>query len=256
MPHSLRALTLAALVLAPASARAEDVSVMISGGFKSTYQALLPAFEKESGDRVTTLPGPSMGTTPDAIPMRLARGEPDDVLIMVGYALDALIRDGRAVAGSKVDLAVSPIGMAVKAGAPVPDISTVDKLRAALLAAGSVAYSDSASGVYIRDELFKRLGIEAEMKSKARMIPATPVAEIVARGEAELGFQQVAELLPIAGITFAGKLPEAVQQTTVFSAGIATAAKHPDAGRALVAYMSSPAAAPVMERMGLEPAKH
>ena len=256
MPHSLRALALAALVLAPASARAEDVSVMISGGFKSTYQALLPAFEKESGDRVTTLPGPSMGTTPDAIPMRLARGEPDDVLIMVGYALDALIRDGRAVAGSKVDLAVSPIGMAVKAGAPVPDISTVDKLRAALLAAGSVAYSDSASGVYIRDELFKRLGIEAEMKSKARMIPATPVAEIVARGEAEFGFQQVAELLPIVGITFAGKLPEAVQQTTVFSAGIATAAKHPDAGRALVAYMSSPAAAPVMERSGLEPAKH
>ena len=255
MTRLLRCLTLAATLLPAAGARAEDVTVMISGGFKSTYQALLPGFEAASGDRVTTLPGPSMGTTQDAIPQRLARGEPDDVLIMVGSALDALVASGGAVPGSKVDLALSPIGMAVKAGAPVPDIGTVDKLRAALLAARSVAYSDSASGVYIRDELFKRLGIAAEMTGKARMIPATPVAEIVARGEAELGFQQVAELLPVPGITFAGRLPEAVQKNTVFSAGLATAARHPAAGRALIAYMASPAAVPVMARMGLDPAK-
>lgn len=261
MPHSPRVpalaalLSLAALGLSPGAARAGEVDVMISGGFKSTYQALLPGFEAATGDRVTTLPGPSMGTTADAIPVRLARGEPDDVLIMVGSALDALIRDGEALAGSKVDLALSPIGAVVRAGAPVPDISTIDGLRAALLAAKSIAYSDSASGVYVRDELFRRLGIEAEMRGKARMIPATPVAEIVARGEAELGFQQVAELLPIPGVAFAGRLPEAVQRTTVFSAGIASAAKHPEAGRALIAYMSSPAAAPVLERMGLEPAK-
>ena len=159
------------------------------------------------------------------------------------------------VAGSKVDLALSPIGMAVKAGAPVPDISTVEKLRAVLLAAKSVAYSDSASGVYVGDELFARLGIAAEMKAKARMIPATPVAEIVARGEAELGFQQVAEILPVPGITFAGRLPAEVQKTTVFSAGIAAKARHPDAGRALVAFMASPAAATVMHRMGLDPAQ-
>ncbi len=255
MPHTIRAAALAALLLAPAAARAEDVDVMISGGFKSTYGALLPAFETQSGDRVTTLPGPSMGTTPDAIPQRLARGEPDDVLIMVGSALDGLIRDGVVVAGSKVDLALSPIGMAVKAGAPVPDISTVEKLRAVLLAAKSVAYSDSASGVYVGDELFARLGIAAEMKAKARMIPATPVAEIVARGEAELGFQQVAEILPVPGITFAGRLPAEVQKTTVFSAGIAAKARHPDAGRALVGFMASPAAATVMHRMGLDPAQ-
>ena len=255
MTRLIRAAALAALLVAPATVRAEDVSVMISGGFKSTYEALLPGFEAASGDHVTTLPGPSMGTTADAIPVRLARGEPDDVLIMVGSALDALIRDGKAVPGSKVDLALSPIGMAVKAGAAVPDISTVDKLRAALLAAKSVAYSDSASGVYVRDVLFERLGIAAEMKTKARMIPATPVAEIVARGEAELGFQQVAELLPVPGIAFAGVLPEAVQQRTVFSAGVASAGKHPAAARALIAYLSSPAAAPVLERMGLEPVK-
>ena len=255
MTRLLRCLTLAAMLLPAAGARAEDVTVMISGGFKSTYQALLPGFEAASGDRVATLPGPSMGTTRDAIPQRLARGEPDDVLIMVGSALDALIADGKAVPGSKVDLALSPIGMAVKAGAPVPDIGTVDKLRAALLAARSVAYSDIASGVYIRDELFGRLGIAAEMAGKARMIPATPVAEIVARGEADLGFQQVAELLPVPGIAFAGRLPAAVQRNTVFSAGLSTAARHPAAGRALIAYMASPAAGPVMARMGLDPAK-
>lgn len=254
MTRLARPLALVGLLLAPAGARAEDITVMISGGFKSTYQALLPGFEAASHDRVTTLPGPSMGTTHDAIPQRLARGEPDDVLVMVGSALDALVADGKAVPGSKVDLALSPIGLAVKAGAPVPDIGTVDKLRAALLAARSVAYSDSASGVYIQNELFKRLGIEAEMKGKARMIPATPVGEIVARGEAELGFQQVAELLPVPGITFAGRLPEAVQKNTVFSAGIAAAARHPEAGRALIAYMASPAAAPVLARMGLDPA--
>ena len=255
-PHVARvALLAAALLAAPVAARAEDVTVMISGGFKSSYQALLPGFEAVRHDRVTTLPGPSMGTTPDAIPQRLARGEDDDVLIMVGSALDALIRDGKAAPGSKVDLALSPIGLAVKAGAPVPDIGTVDKLKSALLAARSVAYSDSASGVYIQNELFRRLGIEAEMKGKARMIPATPVGEIVARGEAEIGFQQVAELLPVPGIAFAGKLPDAVQKVTVYSAGLAVGAKHPEAGRALIAYLASPAAAPVLRRMGLDPAQ-
>ncbi len=144
--------------------------------------------------------------------------------------------------------------MAVKAGAPVPDISTVEKLKAALLAARSVAYSDSASGVYIETELFKRLGIEDAIKPKARMIPATPVAEIVARGEAELGFQQVAEILPIPGTTFAGRLPEEVQKNTVFSAGIATKAQHPAAARALIAFMASPAAGPTLKTMGLDPA--
>ena len=124
MPQRLRALILCAALLVPGAAHAADVTVMISGGFKSSYQALLPAFEAATGDTVKTLPGPSMGTTPDAIPVRLARGEPDDVLIMVGSALDGLIRDGKAKPGSKVDLALSPVGMAVKAGAPVPDIST------------------------------------------------------------------------------------------------------------------------------------
>jgi molybdate transport system substrate-binding protein len=242
-----------ALLLAPGLAHAADVTVMISGGFLSSYQALVPGFEHETGDHVVTLPGPSMGTTANAIPVRLARGEPDDVLIMVGYALDGLIKDGRAVPGSKVDLALSPIGMAVRAGAPVPDISTVDKLRAVLLAAKSVAYSDSASGVYIEKELFAKLGIADRMKGKTQMIPATPVGEIVAKGDAELGFQQVAELLPVPGITFAGRLPAEVQSVTVFSAGLATKARQPEEGRRLIRYLVSAEAAPVLVKMGLQP---
>ena len=244
---------LAAAFLLPAAAQAEDVTVMISGGFMSSLKDLAPGFEKASGDLGGGGRGPSMGTRANAIPQRLAGGEPDDVLIMVGYALDGLIKDGRAQAGSKVDVALSPIGMAVKAGSPVPDISTVDKLRAVLLAAKSIAYSDSASGVYIQNEMFKKLGIEDQVRGKARMIPATPVGEIVAKGEAELGFQQVAELLPVPGITFAGRLPAEVQDVTVYSAGLAKGAKDEAGGRALIQYLASPAAAPIIEKNGLQP---
>ncbi len=245
------ALVLAALLL-PAAAQAADVTVMISGGFLSSLQDLTPGFEHATGNHVVVVPGPSMGTTANAIPVRLARGELDDVLIMVGYALDGLLKDGRAQAGSKMDIALSPIGMAVKAGAPVPDISTEDKLRSVLLAAKSIAYSDSASGVYIQNEMFKKLGIEDQVKDKAHMIPATPVGEIVARGEAELGFQQVAELLPVPGITFAGRLPPEEQQVTVYSAGLAAGSKQAEAGRALIRYLASPEAAAIIEKNGLQ----
>ncbi len=252
---SLRAAVFCVVALTTRVAHAEDVTVMISGGFLSSYRALLPGFEAASHDHVVTVPGPSMGATPDAIPQRLARGEADDVLIMVGSALDGLIKDGKAVAGSKTDLALSPIGVAVRAGTPVPDISTAAKLREALLAARSVVYSDSASGVYVKGELFERLGIESEMASRARVVPATPVGEIVARGEADLGLQQVAELLPVQGIAFAGRLPADVQKVTVYSAGIATGARHPEIGRALIDYLSGPAAATVLAAMGLDPIK-
>ena len=245
-------LTVAAFAM-PGLGRAADLTVMISGGFFSSFQALVPGFEAASGDHVITVPGPSMGATAGAIPNRLDRGERDDVVIMVGSALDGLLKHGLAAPGSRVDLALSPIGMAVRAGAPVPDISTPDKLRAVLLAAKSVAYSDSASGVYIQAELFKKLGIEAQMRGKARMIAATPVGEIVARGEAELGFQQEAELLPVPGITFAGLIPQAVQQVTVYAAGLSAHAAEPGAGRALIRYLASAAARPVLIKNGLEP---
>jgi molybdate transport system substrate-binding protein len=182
------------------AAQAAEVHVMISGGLSAAYNALVPEFEKATGNKVVTAYGPSMGTTVNAIPARLSRGEPADVLILVGYALDDLIKQGKAVAGSKVDLVNSKIGVAVKAGSPKPDISSADAIKRALLAAKSVAYSDSASGVYVSTEMFNKLGIADAMKDKAKKIPATPVAEIVAKGEAELGLQQISELKAVSGV--------------------------------------------------------
>ena len=173
-----------------------------------------------------------MGNTPEAIPARLRRGEAADVLIMVGYALGDLIAQGSVVADSRVDLARSAIAVAVRAGAPKPDIGSVDALRRALIAAQSIAYSDSASGIYVSTELFRRLGIAEQMRGKSRMIPAEPVAAAVARGEAEIGFQQMSELLPVPGIDIVGPLPPEVQKITLFSAGVVAGAREPNgAGR-------------------------
>src|SRR5579871_2806785 len=233
------------------AAQAAEVHVMISGGLSAAYNALVPEFEKATGNKVVTAYGPSMGTTVNAIPMRLDRGEPADVLILVGYALDDLIKKGKAV--NRVDLVNSKIGIAVKAGSPKPDISSADAIKRALLAAKSVAYSDSASGVYISTEMFDKLGITAEMKDKAKKIPATPVAEIVARGEAEIGMQQISELKAISGIDIIGPLPDPLQKVTVFSAGIATASKEPEAGRALIKFLASPVARETIVNSGLEP---
>src|ERR1700761_7986960 len=241
----------AALLLVSGAADAAEVHVMISGGLAPAYNALVPEFEKATGNKVVTAYGPSMGTTVNAIPTRLDRGEPADVLILVGYALDDLVKKGKAV--SRIDLVNSKIGVAVKAGAPKPDISSADAVKRALLAAKSVAYSDSASGVYISTEMFKTLGIADEMKDKAKKIPATPVGEIVARGDAELGFQQIAELRPVSGIDIVGQLPPDLQKITVFSAGIAGSSKEPDAGKALIKFLASPAASATIIKSGLEP---
>jgi molybdate transport system substrate-binding protein len=254
MRHLVRALLVAASTFVVAQgAVAAEVHVMISGGFSAAYQQLVPQFEKATGNTVVTAYGPSMGETPQAIPMRLSRGEPADVLIMVGYALGDLIDKGRVAADSRVDLADSPIGIAVKAGASRPDISTPESLKAALLSAKTVAYSDSASGVYVSTEMFGKLGITEAMRDKARKIPATPVGEIVASGDAEIGFQQISEMKPVKGIDIVGPLPPELQKITVFSAGLSSAAPQPDAGRALIAFISSAQAAPVMIATGLDP---
>jgi molybdate transport system substrate-binding protein len=247
------ALGIAAAFWLASSAGATEVHVMISGGLTAAFNALVGEFERTSGHKVVTAYGPSMGTTTNAIPMRLERGEPADVLIMVGYALGDLIKQGKVLADSRVDLVNSKIGVAVKAGAPKPDISSVDAVKRALLAAKSVAYSDSASGVYISGEMFNKLGIADAMKDKARKIPATPVAEIVARGDAELGFQQISELKPVAGIDIVGPLPDELQKVTVFSAGIASVSKEPEAAKALIKFLASPAAKDTIIKSGLEP---
>lgn len=250
---AIAAVAVAFILILSGSGQSAEIKVMISGGLTAAYRELVPEFEHVSGDKVVTAFGPSMGTTENAIPVRLSRGEPADVLIMVSYALDDLVKQGKVVAGSQVELVRSPIGVAVRAGTPKPDISSVDALRRALIAAKSIAYSDSASGVYVQNELFNRLGITDQMKGKSRMIPAEPVGEVVARGEAEIGFQQISELKPVVGIDIVGPLPSEVQKFTVYSAGIATVGQQASAGRALITFLTSPAAGKVMINTGLIP---
>ena len=239
--------------LLSATASAAEVRVMISGGLTAAYKVLVPEFERATGHKVLTAYGPSMGTTANAIPVRLERGEPADVLVTVGYALDDLAKNGKVIADSRVALVKSPIGIAVKSGAAKPDISNAEAIKRMLLAAKTIAYSDSASGVYVSTEMFDKLGIKDAMKDKARKIPATPVGEIVAHGEAEIGFQQISELKPVEGIEIVGPLPDELQKITVFSAGIATVSKEPDAGKALIKFLASPAARAEIVKSGMDP---
>jgi molybdate transport system substrate-binding protein len=251
MFKQLAALSLTALALTPV-AQAEELKVMTSGGFTAAYKQLGPQYAAASGDTLETILGPSMGKAPEAIPNRLARGEHADVVIMVGYALDELIKQGKVDPASRVELADSRIGMVVKQGASKPAINTDAQLKDVLLKARSVAYSDSASGVYIEKELFKKLGIQEQAGPKGKMIERIPVASVVANGDYEVGFQQVAELLPVPGVTFVGKIPEDVQSVTRFAAGIPRNAEHPQQAKALLEYLASPKAQTVVQATGLD----
>lgn len=245
------------LAVAPAMlslAHADEIHVASSGGFAAAYRALAPGFEARTGHTLVTVWGPSMGETSGAIPKRLERGEVIDVVIMVGTALDRLVQQGQVDAGTQRLLANSPIGMAVPAGSARPDISTLEGLKQALLKARAIAYSDSASGEYLSKVLFPRLGVAEQISARSRMIPAEPVAQVVARGEADLGFQQVSELLPVPGIDVVGELPADAQQLTPFSAGVVSHSKVHGAGQALIDYLASAEAAPVIRKTGLTPA--
>ena len=242
-----------ALLLPLQQTAAPELRVMLSGAFTEAYLQLVPDFERSAKYKVVTSFGASMGGASDSIPVRLARGEPADVLIVAAGALDDLTREGKVVPGSRVDLVRSSIGMAVRAGARKPDISTVEALRRTLLEASSVAYSASASGVYVSTELFDRLGIAEQMRGKTRRIESERVAAVVARGEAEIGFQQISELLPVAGIDYVGPLPTEVQRVTVFSAGISTTSRNVVGAKSLIEFLASPRAASAIIKSGLEP---
>ena len=246
------ALALLASLALSTVAQAEEIRVMTSGGFTAAYKILGPKFAASTGNTLDTALGPSMGNAPEAIPNRLARGEKADVVIMVGYALDDLIKQGKVDPASRVELADSRIGLVVREGAPKPDISSVDGLKKTLLDAKSVAYSDSASGVYIEEQLFKRLGIEDQLKPKSTMVAKIPVGSVVATGDYQLGFQQVSELLPVPGVSFVAKIPESVQSVTRFAAGIPVGAQHPAQAKALLDYLASTAAQPDVKATGLD----
>ena len=250
------ALAFACALLAAATARATDVKVVTSGAFTAAYLQLVPDYERASHDKLLTEFGPSMGTTHNAIPVRLERGEAIDVVIMAAPALEDLIKQGKVRADSRVDLVQSKIAMAVKAGVPKPDISTLDALKRTLLAAKSIAYSDSASGVYLSTELFPKLGIADQIKGKCRKIEADPVGGVVASGEVEIGFQQISELRPVKGIEIVGELPPGAQRVTIFAAGIPATSKHPEAAKSLIQWLASPAAYTAIKKTSLEPVTH
>jgi molybdate transport system substrate-binding protein len=247
----------AAVLLTMEAASAADVQVMISSGFFGVYSELGPAFERTSGHHLVTTRGPSMGDSPESIPARLSRGEAADVVILDGGAAEELGRRGLTRADSKADLARSLIGMVVRAGAAKPDISNVAAFRDTLLAAKSIAYSDSGSGTYLSTTLFPRLGLADQIAGKSRKIrgppSGEPVAAVVARGEAEIGFQQVSELIHVAGITFVGAIPAEVQPAIFFAGAVTQAAKQPEAARDLIRFLASAEAAPVIARAGLVP---
>lgn len=246
-----------AAVLAPGSAAADDLHVMISAGFYSVYAELGSAFERETGHRLVTTRGPSMGDSPEAIPTRLARGEMADVVIMDGGAADELAGRGFVRAGSKIELARSQIGMVVRAGAAVPDISSVEAFRRTLVAAKSIGYSDSGSGTYLSTVLFEKLGVADQVARKSRKVrgppSGEPVAAVVARGEVEIGFQQVSELLHVPGVTFVGALPAELQPGFSFVGAITSAVRQPDAALALLRFLASPEATAVLQKNGLTP---
>jgi molybdate transport system substrate-binding protein len=229
-----------------------DIRVMTSGAFTAAFLDLIPQFERETQNKIVVA-ATSMGTGTNSIPSRLQRGEPVDVVIMADAALVNLIKDGKVLAESHVTLARSSIGMAVRAGAPRPDISTVDALKRTLLQAKSIAYSSSVSGHYLATELFQRLGIADQITHKSQRIEGERVGAAVARGEAEIGFQQVSELLPVPGIDYVGPLPPEVQRDTVFSAGVAVGTRISEAAHALIRFLTSPEAAHAITKSGMEP---
>lgn len=252
IPRLARSIALiVACLLVQAQTRLAEIVVMTSGTFTAAHLELAVDFERSSKTKVTTATT-TMGVGDASIPSRLKRGEAADVVIVAGDAIDDLIKNGLVIADSRVDLARSRIGMAVRSGMPKPDISSVAALKRALLNAKSVALSSSVSGDYFVDEVFPQLGIAEQMAKKTVRGNGERVGAIIARGEAEIGFQQMSELLPIRGIDVVGPLPSEVQRVTVFSAGIATHSTHPDAARAYIRFLASPEASSAVAKTGLE----
>ena len=247
----------AVALLVSGSALAAEVHVMISAGFYGVYAELGPAFERASGHHLIPTRGPSMGDSPEAIPTRLARGETADVVILDGGSADELAKRGLVRAGTKVDLARSQIGMVVRAGVAKPNIGSVEAFRRMLLAVKSIGYSDSASGTYLSTTLFAKLGVADQVAGKSRKVrgppSGEPVAAVVARGELEIGFQQVSELIDIPGVTFVGAIPSELQPGFSFAGAITAAAQQPDAARALLRFLASPEAASTILKAGLTP---
>jgi molybdate transport system substrate-binding protein len=236
-------------LLLPTVAHAAEIKVLSTQAVEGAYRELVAQFEKASGHKVTT----TFAGTLDA-QKRIAAGEAYDLIIMAGPAIDDLIKAGKVAPGSRVDLASSGVGVAVRAGAPRPDIHSTEALKKTLLAAKSIGYSSGPSGMYLTG-LFRRLGIADQIKSKLKQTPSGVfVGSIIASGEVEIGFQQVSELAHYPGIDYIGPLPADIQNVTVFSSGMQIGAKSVDAAKAWITFLTSPAAAAVFKSKSMEPA--
>ncbi|MBY0492818.1 MAG: substrate-binding domain-containing protein [Cyanobacteria bacterium] len=243
---------LAGIALLAATTQIAEVRVMSNGATAPAYLQLVSRFESGNTFKAVTL-ATSTGVGAANIQTRIRKGEPVDVVFIAANAMDDLVKEGHIVKSSRVDIARSAIGVGVRAGQQRPDIRTVDGLKKAFLEARSIAISAQISGQYLTNELLPQLGIASQVLPKVQRIGNEPVGNVVARGEAELGVQQISELRAVKGVDLVGPLPAEVQRVSIFSAGIATKAPNPKGARALVDLVLSPAGAAVMKQTGLEP---
>jgi molybdate transport system substrate-binding protein len=228
-------------------AEVNGITIMATAAVKEAFRELVPQFERSRQCSATALWMPTMDMM-----RRLEGGEVVDVILLTGETIDELTAKGIVAPGSRTDIMKSSVGMAVRAGAPKPDIHTAEAFKRSMLAARSIAYSFGPSGVYIA-ELFEHLGIAEQLGARAKQVKGVPIGELVAEGEAEIGFQQVSELLPVSGIDLLGALPPGIEKITIFSTGLHRQAPRADIARDFVRYLISPEAAPVMRRTGLDP---
>ena len=233
-------------------AQTAEVRVMSAGATAPAYLQLVPEFESKTRLKAVTL-ATSTGLGADAIVARVRGGEPVDVIFLAANVLDDLVNEGLVTAASRIDIARSSIGVAVRAGAPKPDVGSIDALKAALLAARSIAISAQISGVYLTGELLPRLGIEAQVLPKIRRAENEPAGNLVARGEAEIGIQQISELRAVRGVDYVGPLPADLQRVSTFAVGIATKAVNPTGARALIDFVTSSEGTAVLRQSGLDP---
>jgi molybdate transport system substrate-binding protein len=224
-----------------------EIKVLSTNGVAGLWGELAPQFERTTGHKLAVTWGPT-----NRLKQEIGDGAAFDVAILTAEAAADLIRQGKMI-GTRVDIAKSGVGLAVRAGAPKPDISTVDAFKRTMLNAKSVAYSaQGQSGVHFAS-LLQRLGIAEQMKPKSKVVASGPTGELAARGEAELAVQQISELLPVAGVEIVGPFPAELQLVTVFSAALGANARQKDAGEALLDFLSAQRKSPVIKAKGLEP---
>ncbi len=229
-----------------------QLNVLISGGFSGAYERLLPEFRRTSGIEVTTGSGASQGTGPQTIAAQLARGVPADVVILSREGLSELIAAKRIVAGTDVDLAQVPLGVAVRAGALKPDVSTVEAFKQMLLRAELVAMPASTSGIWMMTDLFPRLGIAEKVTTK--LAPrGTDATRMVAAGEVDLAVMPVSEILPAPGVAFAGSVASEIQFVQVFSAAVVAGSGEIESSKRLIEFLASPRATEAIRSSGMEP---